>query len=89
MSFILAAEEIASLEDDARLSRDPDITRFASVRSQCDALPLEPRVRALWSPAALARLQPEIDRAEAWARGFAENACRSLISRFGHLAEPD
>jgi hypothetical protein len=34
------------------------------------------------APEALAKLQPEIERTEAWARELASPVCRSIIERF-------
>lgn len=38
-------------------------------------------VRKLWVPAALEKLQPEIDRAEQWARETGLVHCENLIKR--------
>jgi hypothetical protein len=39
-------------------------------------------MRKHWQAAALDALQPEIDRKEAWARGFGERHCQRLVERF-------
>jgi hypothetical protein len=61
--------------------RDSDLEPFAGIVSETDALPTE-QTRPLWQAAALERLQPEIDRLEAWAKQFGEPHCRNLIERF-------
>ncbi|WP_322011756.1 DUF2489 domain-containing protein [Paraburkholderia sp. J12] len=63
--------------------RDPDFDVFVVIRSETDHLPLEEQ-RPLWSPEALARLEPELTNAEEWAGSFAQQACRNLIDRFGN-----
>jgi hypothetical protein len=59
---------------------DPDVVRFVAIDSETDALPFGD-VRKLWAPAALEKLQPEIDRKEQWAREIGTPHCRSLIQR--------
>jgi hypothetical protein len=45
-------------------------------------------MRTHWNAGALEALQPEIERAEAWAKAFGEPFCRNLVKRFsdGNLA---
>jgi len=54
---------------------------FVAIDSETDTYPFG-EVRLLWSPEALANLQPEIDRAELWARGVGHAHCRRLVERF-------
>ena len=62
--------------------RDPDFLAFATISSEIDALPVG-TVRTHWSPEALARLEPEIQSAIAWATRQALPACKSVVQRFG------
>lgn len=62
--------------------RDPDFVTFAMISSEIDALPIG-AVRALWAPEALARLEPDIQSAIAWATPQALPACESVVRRFG------
>jgi hypothetical protein len=67
---------------------DRDMVAFVLIDSETDTLPLGD-VRQYWQPEALAKLQPEIERSEQWARetGWAE--CQSLIRRFsGNTQSP-
>ena len=74
---------LASLRWDIDVAeRDPDFLTFAVISSEIDALPIG-SVRAHWAPAALARLEPEILSAIAWASPQALPACRSVVQRFG------
>lgn len=82
ISYIIASRRIVELARAAKLSGDPDIEAFELVSSDTDHLPVEPRIRALWLPSALEKLQPEIDEAEAWARDAVKKGCRSLTRRF-------
>jgi hypothetical protein len=61
---------------------DPDFVTFAMISSETDALPVG-SVRAHWASEALARLEPDIQSATAWATPQALPACRSLVRRFG------
>jgi hypothetical protein len=62
--------------------RDPDFVTFAMISSEIDALPVG-AVRAHWAPDALARLEPDIQSAIAWATPQALPACESVVQRFG------
>jgi hypothetical protein len=61
--------------------RDSDFVTFAMISSETDALPVG-SVRAHWAPEALARLEPDIQSATAWATPQALPACQSLLQRF-------
>ena len=61
---------------------DPDFHVFMLISSETDHLPPK-SARHLWSPSALERLTPELGRFEEWARSIAQEACKSLIERFG------
>jgi hypothetical protein len=62
--------------------QDPDFLAFAIISSEIDALPIG-AVRIHWAPEALARLEPEIQSAIAWATPQALPACKSVVRRFG------
>jgi hypothetical protein len=64
--------------------RDKDFDAFLAVESETDHLPLLAQ-RPLWSHQALASLEPEFARTEAWASGFIPLACTSLIARFAEV----
>jgi hypothetical protein len=81
LSFIEGARIISGNRFDADLELDVDIRPFLGIDSSTDALPLG-EARSLWREDALDRLQPEIDKAEDWARGLGAEHCRNLIRRF-------
>ena len=82
-NFLLGARQLASLLNQAGLpENDKDFMTFAGIDSETDDLPLGD-VRQQWDAQALAKLQPDIDAAEEWARDFGELACLALIKRFG------
>jgi hypothetical protein len=82
LPFIEGSRRIRALHRYVGLPKgDPDMLRFTAIDSETDALPFS-EVRKLWQPEALAKLQPEVDRAEQWAREFGHAACQSLIERF-------
>jgi hypothetical protein len=85
LSFIEGARVISRNQFDADLELDVDISPFVGIDSCTDALPLG-EARSLWRQDALDRLQPEIDKAEDWARGLGSERCRNLIRRFGSEA---
>ena len=67
---------------------------FRLISSETDHLPVA-HERRYWEPAALARKDEEIARAELWAHEFGLRACRELAARFaagasaGHGAARD
>lgn len=81
LPFIEGARQIVALRESAGLDYfDPDMVRFVAIDSETDTLPFGD-VRRLWAPDALRQLQPEIDRAEQWAREIGTPHCRNLIQR--------
>jgi hypothetical protein len=82
VSYIVGARLMVALSFEAGLERDFDILPFVGADSETDALPVEEKIKHLWSSEALEKLRPEIDRAETWARKFLEPHCRSLVARF-------
>ena len=85
LSFIEGARELSRLRHHVgELERDPDILVFTGIDSQTDALPLG-ETRKLWAPDALAKLQPEIDRAEKRAEAMGRPRCEALLRRFDNL----
>lgn len=81
ISFIEGAREISRLRFDALLEKDTDICAFVVIDSETDALPLG-SVCEHWNPEALAKLQPQIERAETWARQLGNDAAKRLVARF-------
>jgi hypothetical protein len=74
---------LASLQTAVEVpERDPDFETFNLISSECEALPIG-AARAHWAPEALAKLEPEIQSAIAWATPLALPACRSVVQRFG------
>jgi hypothetical protein len=82
LSYIEGARKIVAAKWTARLDKwDADLLPFVGIASETEALPFG-EMRAHWQCAALEALQPEIDRAEAWARGLGEPYCYKLVARF-------
>jgi hypothetical protein len=82
LPYIEGARKIHGSRWAAKIDKwDSDLVPFSGIVSETDALPTE-QTRPLWQAAALERLQPEIDRLEAWARQFGEPHCRNLVERF-------
>jgi hypothetical protein len=82
-SFIEGSRLIWRLGPEARLGdRDPDLTIFVGIDSETDALPVGEE-RKYWARDALERLQPEIERAEAWAEQYGRTACQNILRRVG------
>ena len=83
LSFIEGARLICRLRGRAGLSdSDPDIVAFIAIESETDTLPMGD-ARQHWAPQALAKLQPEINSAEAWAREVGRGDCQRLVDRLG------
>ena len=78
-----ACHALAALYDAVEVSSpDPDFDVFSLISSECEALPIG-AAREHWAPEALARLEPQIQSAVAWATPLALPACRSIVQRFG------
>ena len=82
LSYIEGARIIAKTWRAAKLDEDDDdFLPFVGIDSETEALPLG-KIRELWNVAALETLQPDIDRSEAWAKGYGEPYCQNLVDRF-------
>lgn len=66
------------------LKTDEDFDPFVAIDSETDHLPVAWE-RRNWSAEALAEKDPEVTKAERWAKELAKPACKKLIERF---AEP-
>jgi hypothetical protein len=84
VSPVEGARSIAECRFKARLEDDPDILPFVGIASETEALPLG-RERAHWQADALADLQDQIDKAQAWALTVATAHCQSLLMRSASL----
>jgi hypothetical protein len=74
---------LASLRSEVDVDEsDEDFVTFAMISSETDALPAGD-VRARWAAEALARMEPDIQSAIAWATPQALLACQSVVRRFG------
>lgn len=82
ISYLLGARKLDALRHEAAVKDDDaDFRVFVAIASETDDFPLG-TVRQLWDNDALARLQPEIDAAEIWAKEQAAPICANLIQRF-------
>ena len=61
---------------------DQDFRIFNLIQSETDSLPIG-QAREYWAPDALARIEPDIQAATAWAKPIAIPALQSVIVRFG------
>jgi len=87
LNVLEACRDLAALHWEVEVDQwDEDFTRFSGISSETDALPVG-RVRDLWSAAALARIEPDIQSAVEWATPLAIPACRSVIARFHRPAD--
>lgn len=82
LSYFEGAIEVCSLrfKVGAR-DTDVDLMAFVLIQSETDHLPTS-RVQAFCSALKIQQLQPEFKKTEAWAKGFAPQACKNLIARF-------
>jgi hypothetical protein len=88
LSYIEGARRIVSAWPASKLDEDdPDFLPFVGIHSETDALPLG-KMRTYWNVAALEKLQPEIDRTEAWAQEFGEAFARNLVKRLSADIDP-
>jgi hypothetical protein len=83
LSFLSGSRTLSALRHDAGVrDDDADFMAFVVIESETDELPIG-QVREYWDKAALERLEPEIQAAEAWAKEQGKNACVTLIARYG------
>jgi hypothetical protein len=81
-SPIEGARKIVASMRTARIGeRDSDLIPFIGIVSATDAL-LSEQTKRFWQAAALEDLRPEMERAEAWERQFAESRYRNLVAGF-------
>jgi len=74
---------LASLRREVEVDeRDPDLLTFAAISAEVDALTVG-EIRKHWAPEVLARVEPDIRSAIAWASPLALPACRSVVQWFG------
>jgi hypothetical protein len=77
MSYLLGARRLDSLRHDVSVrDDDADFIVFVAIASDTDDYPLGP-VCELWDKRALARLQPEIEAAERWAKEQSMSTCET------------
>ena len=89
LSYIEGARKIVASMRTARIGeRDSDLIPFIGIVSETDALPSKQTKRS-WQAAALEDLRPEMERAEAWERQFAESRCRNLVGGFFERSDQD
>ena len=77
--------QIAGLRAEIEIDlRDDDMMAFVLVESETDHLPIGIEAQN-WSDEALARKEPDLRRARAWATDVVREPCASLVSRFGDV----
>jgi len=82
LSWTEGSRTISRLRPEAEVGeRDKDFDVFVGIDSETDAFPMG-AVRDLWDKSALEKLQPEIERMEAWAKTFGTPACHAIIVRW-------
>lgn len=85
LPFVEGAVQVLRLESQVGGvgDHDQDFSAFVVIESETDHLPLKAQ-RHLWAPEALARFEPELEKAQQWAESFAPEACANLVARFNH-----
>lgn len=88
ISFILGARVLNSVRLEVpEMDLDPDLGTMLMIDSETDSLPIG-EIQQYWDKDAIKRLEPEIAKAEAWARKTGSSACESLIERFTVIKKP-
>jgi len=82
VSYVDGARTILGLKHQAGLPDDPGFDAFALIRSETDHLPIGSQ-RELWSEEAWRAKEPDVRRAEEWARRVANAEAQHLVERFG------
>ena len=79
------SSRIASLRGEIEIDlNDDDIMTFVGVMSETDHLPVGAEAQN-WSHEALARKEPDVRRARAWATDIVRQPCANLVSRFADV----
>lgn len=82
LDILEGSRVLSGLRSEVEVSDDdPDFAAFALIASETDNLPVGD-ARRLWSQTALDTLDPELNRARAWATVTGEEALRNVVSRF-------
>lgn len=80
--FIEGADQVLFLKEKMGVpNSDLDFRVFSVIQSETDHLPRQHQ-RPLWSALALAAIEPELQRSEAWAKAIGAESCWNLIRRF-------
>jgi hypothetical protein len=83
VSLLEAAPDLESALRALGCDWDDDSFRtFGLIASETDTLPIGPQ-RQHWAPEALARKEPDVLRAQAWAEKFGLAACKEVLARYG------
>ena len=87
LTLIGATQELLRLAKQLGLTEGDTIYEdLRLIASETDRYPLGPE-RQFWAEEALAGLQPDIERAENWARGFGLDTCRAIVTRYSSASE--
>ena len=79
------SSQIAALRGEIEIDLDDDdIMAFVGVMSETDHLPIGAEAQN-WSEEALARKEPDVRHARAWATDVVRQPCVNLVSRFGDV----
>lgn len=80
LSYIEGSRVIVALLPDAQVDNMDDFTVFVGIDSETDRFPIA-SFRDQWQTHALELMQPDLDKAEEWAKAYGETACIAIVER--------
>ena len=80
LSYIEGSRVIIAKLPDAQVDNMDDFTVFLGIVSETDRFPMGAH-RDQWQTLALELMQPDLDKAEDWAKAYGESACVAIVER--------
>jgi hypothetical protein len=80
LSYIEGSRVIIAILPDAQVDNMDDFIAFEGIAAETDRFPMGAH-RDQWQTHALELMQPELNKAEDWAKAYGEPACIAIIER--------
>jgi hypothetical protein len=80
LSYIEGSRVITAILTDAQVDNIDDFTVFLGIASETERFPMG-AYRNQWQTDALELMQPDLDKAEDWAKAYGKTACITIVER--------
>ena len=80
LSYIEGSRAIIAMLPDAKVDNRADFIAFEGIVTETDRFPMG-AYRDQWQTHAFELMQPDLDKAEDWAKGYGKAACFSIVER--------